>query len=251
MADALPQQRVKQHGLVNCPADEARGKVRQIEVDDPLTEAGRGRGTPVVRDLRRKQCHCLMQDAVLVPVQVIADHSVIDDQQRPRLVRVHGVHMARHVRVEDLGDTGNLRSPCPDLLVVGHAKIVQDRLTAGGVRLYPMETSTDAAGMEAAGEPVRFDTKIVVVLRDDLEVWQRLNVTAFLVSGIGRRAPEVIGEPYADADGTEYLPMFRQPVLVLTGSKEIRLVRIRGPLSPRARNVGLHGGPVRDGQRPG
>jgi hypothetical protein len=32
--------------------------------------------------------------------------------------------------------------------------------------------------------------------------------------------PEVIGEPYADADGTEYLPMFRQPVLVFTGGKE-------------------------------
>ena len=68
---------------------------------------------------------------------------------------------------------------------------------------------------------MRFDTKIAVVLRDDLETWQRLNVTAFLVSGIGRRVPEVIGEPYADADGTEYLPMFRQPVLVLTGGKEV------------------------------
>ena len=78
-----------------------------------------------------------------------------------------------------------------------------------------MDTSTDAAG-----EPVRFDTKIAVVLRDDLEVWQRLNVTAFLVSGIGWRVPEVIGEPYEDADGTEYLPMFRQPVLVFTGGKE-------------------------------
>lgn len=30
----------------------------------------------------------------------------------------------------------------------------------------------------------------------------------------------MIGEPYADADGTEYLPMFRQPVLVFGGSKE-------------------------------
>ena len=58
------------------------------------------------------------------------------------------------------------------------------------------------------------------MLRDDLEVWQRLNVTAFLVSGIGQRDPQVIGEPYADADGTEYLPMFRQPVLVFEGSKE-------------------------------
>ena len=78
-----------------------------------------------------------------------------------------------------------------------------------------MDTSTDAVR-----EPVRFDTKIAVVLRDDLEVWQRLNVTAFLVSGIGRRVPEVIGEPYADADGTDYLPMFRQPVLVFIGGKE-------------------------------
>lgn len=61
---------------------------------------------------------------------------------------------------------------------------------------------------------VRFDTKLAVVLREDLAVWQRLNVTAFLVSGIGTRVPEVIGAPYADADGHEYLPMFRQPVLV-------------------------------------
>ena len=75
-------------------------------------------------------------------------------------------------------------------------------------------------GMDSDSGPVRFDTKIAVLLREDLEVWQRLNVTAFLVSGIGQRATEVIGEPYADADGTEYLPMFRQPVLVFEGSKE-------------------------------
>jgi hypothetical protein len=75
--------------------------------------------------------------------------------------------------------------------------------------------------MDTSDEPVRFDTKIAVVLRDDLEVWQRLNVTSFLVSGIGQRHPEVIGEPYADADGTQYLPMFRQPVLVFEGGKEV------------------------------
>lgn len=74
--------------------------------------------------------------------------------------------------------------------------------------------------MNSGGEPIRFDTKIAVLLRDDLEVWQRLNVTSFLVSGIGQRSPEVIGEPYADADGTDYLPMFRQPVLVFEGGKE-------------------------------
>lgn len=80
---------------------------------------------------------------------------------------------------------------------------------------------TDTAAAAVTGEaPVRFDTKIAVLLRDDLEPWQRLNVTAFLVSGLGTAAPEVVGEPYEDADGTPYLSMFRQPVLVFEGSKE-------------------------------
>lgn len=70
-------------------------------------------------------------------------------------------------------------------------------------------------------EPVRFATKIAVLLRDDLQTWQRLNVTAFLVSGIAGTMPELIGQPYEDADGTEYLPMFRQPVLVFEGDRDV------------------------------
>lgn len=73
--------------------------------------------------------------------------------------------------------------------------------------------STDVA-------PVRFETKIAILIRDDLESWQRLNVTAFLASGIASSDPELIGEAYADADGTAYHPLFRQPVLVFEGSKE-------------------------------
>jgi hypothetical protein len=67
---------------------------------------------------------------------------------------------------------------------------------------------------------MQFDTKIAVLLRDDLATWQRLNVTAFLVSGIAGRVPELVGEDYEDADGTSYLPMFRQPVLVLEADRE-------------------------------
>ncbi|WP_235921311.1 DUF2000 domain-containing protein [Lentzea tibetensis] len=67
----------------------------------------------------------------------------------------------------------------------------------------------------------KFDTKIAVLLRDDLVGWQRLNVTAFLVSGIAAGNPDLMGEPYEDADNTLYLPMFRQPVLVFAGSKEV------------------------------
>jgi hypothetical protein len=59
-----------------------------------------------------------------------------------------------------------------------------------------------------------FDTKIAVVLHEDLAVWQKANATAFLVSGLAAADPSVVGEPYADASGNTYLPMFRQPVLV-------------------------------------
>lgn len=63
-----------------------------------------------------------------------------------------------------------------------------------------------------------FDTKIAVLLRDDLAGWQALNVTAFLVSGLPQ---ELKGEPYVDADDVHYLPMFRQPVVVLQGDKDL------------------------------
>jgi hypothetical protein len=61
---------------------------------------------------------------------------------------------------------------------------------------------------------MQFDTKIAVILRDDLAVWQKTNVTAFLVSGIAGTVPEILGEAYRDASGNEYLPMLVQPVLV-------------------------------------
>jgi hypothetical protein len=64
---------------------------------------------------------------------------------------------------------------------------------------------------------MRFDTKIAIVVRDDLAVWQRLNVTAFLSSGIAAAFSETMGKPYEDGSGNRYLELFRQPVLVYAG----------------------------------
>ena len=66
-----------------------------------------------------------------------------------------------------------------------------------------------------------FDTKVAVMVRDDLATWQRLNVTAFLMSGIVAEAgTSAIGEPYCDADAREYLPLLVQPVLVLIADED-------------------------------
>jgi hypothetical protein len=59
-----------------------------------------------------------------------------------------------------------------------------------------------------------FVTKVAVAVRDDLQLWQRLNVTAFLVSGITAANPHLVGAPYADADGQQYLRLLGVPVLV-------------------------------------
>ncbi len=61
---------------------------------------------------------------------------------------------------------------------------------------------------------MRFDTKIAIVVHRDLAAWQRMNVTAFLASGVAAACGETIGKPYEDGSGQRYLEMFRQPVLV-------------------------------------
>lgn len=62
-----------------------------------------------------------------------------------------------------------------------------------------------------------FDTKIALVVRDDLAAWQAINVAAFLAGGVAAAFPACIGEPYGDGSGTRYLPLIGQPILVYGG----------------------------------
>lgn len=67
---------------------------------------------------------------------------------------------------------------------------------------------------------MRFDTKIGICVRADLAAWQKLNVVAFLAGGVAGGVPEVVGLPYRDGSGNDYLPMIRQPVLVYAAEPE-------------------------------
>lgn len=68
--------------------------------------------------------------------------------------------------------------------------------------------------------PELFTTKVAIIVREDLAVWQKLNVTAFLSTGIAASAPEVLGEPYEDATGRRYSRMLGQPMLVFSATRE-------------------------------
>lgn len=65
-----------------------------------------------------------------------------------------------------------------------------------------------------------FDTKIAIVVREDLAVWQKLNVTAFLTSGIVGANEDLLGERYEDAAGNTYSPLSVQPMIVLSADAE-------------------------------
>jgi hypothetical protein len=61
-----------------------------------------------------------------------------------------------------------------------------------------------------------FQTKIAIVVREDMALWQKLNVTAFLTSGIVGADPALLGDPYEDAAGNRYSPLAIQPMIVLS-----------------------------------
>jgi hypothetical protein len=71
-----------------------------------------------------------------------------------------------------------------------------------GARLF------EAPGM-TTGAIMQFDTKIAVVVRTDLEPWQKLNVASFLAA-----FPDCIGDAYEDGSGTRYLSLIGQPILI-------------------------------------
>lgn len=84
---------------------------------------------------------------------------------------------------------------------------------------------------------MRFDTKIGIVVRQDLAAWQKLNVTAFLAGAIAGGVPETVGEPYEDGSGNAYLPMLRQPVLIYAADS---LTEIREKAVARGLHVAVY-----------
>ncbi len=64
-----------------------------------------------------------------------------------------------------------------------------------------------------------FDTKVALIVRSDLQVWQKLNVAAFLATGVAALAPEALGDPDVDRDGRAYGRMLGQPMLVFAADR--------------------------------
>jgi hypothetical protein len=66
-----------------------------------------------------------------------------------------------------------------------------------------------------------FDTKVAILVLDGLAVWQKLNVAAFLATGIAASAPEAMGEPYEDASGRRHARLLGQPILIFAAEPDV------------------------------
>jgi hypothetical protein len=70
-----------------------------------------------------------------------------------------------------------------------------------------------------------FDTKVAILVLDDLATWQKLNVTAFLAflaTGIAAAVPEAMGA-YEDGSRRKFASLLGQPMLIFAaGLHELR-----------------------------
>jgi hypothetical protein len=84
----------------------------------------------------------------------------------------------------------------------------------------PGNRNRENASMAAERGAPMFGTKVAVLVLEDLAVWQKLNVTAFLATGIAGAAPDAMGEPYRDAGGQSYAALLGQPIMILAADLE-------------------------------
>lgn len=86
---------------------------------------------------------------------------------------------------------------------------------------------------------MRYDTKIAIVVRENLATWQKLNVASFLAGGLVGATPDIAGETYRDGSGRFYGPLIRQPVLVFAASGE-QLTQVLGRAQGRGVRAHLY-----------
>ena len=72
-----------------------------------------------------------------------------------------------------------------------------------------------------AASRMRKSVKTAILLLDSLPLWKRLNVTAFLATGIGDASPDAMGETYQDSIGRKYTRLFEQPIVIFEASQNV------------------------------
>ena len=82
--------------------------------------------------------------------------------------------------------------------------------------------------------------KIAIVLKDDLQPWQKLNVSCFLASSVAIQFPETHGRALVSASGSAYLPFLKHPILVYKARSAEKLQRAFNRAQERELAIGIY-----------
>ena len=84
-----------------------------------------------------------------------------------------------------------------------------------------------------------YNEKIVIVIREDLPTWQKLNVTAFLASAVAIKFPETHGSVFENASQSQYLPFIKHPILIYKADNSSEIKRALTRAKERELHVGI------------
>lgn len=89
-----------------------------------------------------------------------------------------------------------------------------------------------------------YDNKIAVIVRSDLQNWQKLNVAAFLASSVAINHPETHGHSFVNASGSAYLPFIKHPILIYSADDSAQLTRAFQRAKDRKLSIGIYTMPL-------
>lgn len=89
-----------------------------------------------------------------------------------------------------------------------------------------------------------YDNKIALIIRNDLQSWQKLNVASFLASSIAIKFPDTHGSDFINASGSAYLPFIKHPILIYKAESEAEIKRAFNRAKERELHIGIYTEPL-------
>lgn len=85
-----------------------------------------------------------------------------------------------------------------------------------------------------------YDNKIAIIIKNDLQSWQKLNVASFLASSIAIKFPNTHGKEFINASGATYLPFIKHPILIFKAENETEIKRAFNRAKERGLYIGIY-----------
>jgi hypothetical protein len=89
-----------------------------------------------------------------------------------------------------------------------------------------------------------YENKIVLVIKNDLPTWQKLNVASFLASSIAIKFPETHGHEFVNDSNSTYLPFIKHPILIYKADTDDEIKRAFNRAKYRELHIGIYTEPL-------